>query len=238
MRTMPHYHPFALLCLLFLCVTQRVQAQEGFFIGVGYNQSYASLDSLNFILDRYNEARPGLTKTLPSIHTPAGVAVRIGHAGEKWVTELGFTGRWQRAKGETVYPTYTEAQYVRYGAATVDIGTARRLGELFQLGLSIDLGAVNAGSRMGVQPRVGTQPYSKIVTGLTLGSTLHFQASLPLNDFLTLDIRPYYQHNWVNNDFSRLHQTINPQTFQPDPDMIFVNSSNAGLKVMLTVHLR
>lgn len=228
----------ALLCLLVLGLAPGLQAQEGFFFGLGYNQSYAKLDSLNFILQRYNEARPGLDKQLPAIHTPAGLAVRAGYAGSRWVTELGFTGRWQRAKATDSIGTVLEAQFVRYSGATVEVGFARRLGEIFQLGLSLDFGAVTAAARTGIQPRVGTQPYYKAVTGLTLGNTLHLQAQIPLNDFLRLDIRPYYQHNWVQNDFSRLNQTINPQTYQPDPDIILVGTGNAGIKIMLTAYLR
>lgn len=230
----------ALLCLLLFGLAPGLQAQEGLFIGAGYNQSYASLDSLNFILRRYNESRPNLNRSMKEMHLLGGLSVRAGYAGEKWIGELGFTGRRGVSKAEDSLGTnLSHWQAVRLSTATVDIGIARRLGEHFQIGASLDLGAVKAAMESNYD---GNSTFlffpPDIVRGLTLGNTIHFQAQIPLTDFLNLDIRPYYQHNWVRNDFFRLHQTLNPQTHQPDPDVILVSTGNVGLKVMLTAYIK
>lgn len=227
------------LLLLRLLPGVQAQAPVGLFVGVGYNQSYASLDSLNFILRRFNEGHADVTRAMPSMHLQGGLAARAGYAGARWTGELAFTGRRAVAKAElSPNSATTYARAVRLSTATLDIGIARRFGDYFQVGASLDLGAVKAATQETYQnPGLfWSFPYD-VVRGLTLGNTVHFQAQIPLHKFLHLDIRPYYQRNWVCNDFALLNQTINPQTFHPDPDVIFVNSSNVGLKVMLTAYI-
>lgn len=227
------------LFLLRLLPGAQAQAPVGLFVGLGYNQSYASLDSLNFILGRFNESRPEVIRSLGPMHLQGGLTARAGYAGARWTGELAFTGRRAVSRAQVAAnSTTTYARAVRLSTATVDIGIARRLGQYFQVGASLDLGAVQASTQETYQDPglFWSFPYD-IVRGLTLGNTVHVQAQIPLHKFLHLDIRPYYQRNWVRNDFALLHQTINPQTFQPDPDVILVNSSNVGLKIMLTAYI-
>src|SRR5688572_13215206 len=54
-------------------------AQNRVHLGIGYNQSYARLDSLNYILNAFNtENSWTVDKPMQEIHAPVGVTAHIG----------------------------------------------------------------------------------------------------------------------------------------------------------------
>lgn len=233
MRPAPFLKHLALLVTLFLTVGA-AQAQEGLFFRLGYNQTYAQLDSLNYIIGRYNDTRSWLTKEMQEIHTPAGIAIQAGYAGQKWVTEFAFVGRWQRVKAQGDQNGNIESRFVRYGASTFEAGIARRLTPFMQLGLSLDIGAIKVRTRTSSSQASSTQVYYDAVRGTTLGNSLYLQFGIPISDILSLDIRPYYHFNWIATDFAPLNQAINPFTYVPDPDFIVSRTSHVGLRIMVS----
>jgi len=74
--------------LFILCCSGIAKAQ--IYFGFGYNLGYAKLDSLNYVLHRYNQTRAWLDDTMPQIHVPNGFVVSVeAFQGDFFTTCLG-----------------------------------------------------------------------------------------------------------------------------------------------------
>src|SRR3989338_8807368 len=101
---------FGLLLMLHLAMPLLMLAQNRVHIGIGYNQSYAQLDSLNYILNRFNAENEWTDEhPMQEIHMPGGLTAHLGADFGGVLIDFQYTMRLagSRAKGP-VSPNTTE----------------------------------------------------------------------------------------------------------------------------------
>lgn len=229
-----------ILAVLLFGGTVKSQTKLKVYAGLGLNTSYMPLDSLNWIIDQYNERQPNIEKSLGNIHTPLGINGQLGVVFNRLIIDLSYTGRMLGVKSrenEQANGTYFVRQ-LRFRANTFDIGFGVRLAEsenaMFSMGASVDFGAVKVFTRYARNDQVGTIPInSPVMNELTLGNTVYAQGliNIGLNNPLYLYFRPYFQWAWNKNDFQPVNRTLNNQTYLDDPQFILGLPYNVGLKI-------
>lgn len=258
-----YFYQFPLLFLLFWAISSPGHAQDSFWMssglkpgpvsskmaespsalrvygGLGFNQSLVWVDSLNFVIDRYNATHDTDRELMP-INAPRGLAVQLGILGNRFMLDLGFTGRGQTRRSREAAQqdgTYNVRE-LRYRANTFDVGFGLRLNQsdnwMLMAGASLDFGSVRILTRYGRNDSYRNTPINgAIVNELTLANTVFLQAAFPLaQDFpIHLFIRPYFQYDWYQNDFGPVNRALNFQTYLDDPQFILSASPNLGLKV-------
>lgn len=231
---------FLALTVLLVWGTVKGQTKLQVYAGLGINASYTQLDSLNWIIDQYNERQSNIVKPLGNIHTPLGINGQLGMFFGNFLIDLSYTGRMQGTRSrenEQADGSYYVRQ-LRYRANTFDVGFgARVMGNenfMFSLGTSLDFGAVRVFTRFSRSDQVGSIPLNApVMNELTLGSTLFAQGmvNIGLNNPLYLYFRPYFQWSWNKNDFQPVNRVINNQTYLDDPLFILAYPYNVGLKI-------
>ena len=221
--------------------TANGQTKIKVYAGLGFNAGYMSVDSLNWIIDQYNERQSNVERPLKNVQTPLGVSGQLGLVFGKFIIDLGYTTRMtgsrSRENVNATTGTYLTRQ-LRFRANTFDIGAGAVLAEndntMFSLGGSMDFGAVKIFTRYSTNDQVGTIPLNApVMNELTLGTTIYFQGmvNIGLNNPLYLYFRPFYSYAWNKNDFQPVNRAVNFQTHLDDPQFILANPHNVGLKI-------
>lgn len=216
------------------------QTQSKVYIGVGFNASYMPVDSLNWIIDKYNNRVGDIPKPLGNVHTPIGANVQLGVIFGNFLVDLSYTGRAQGVRSrenERSDGSYYVRQ-LKFRAHTFDVGFGAKVAEsenrFFTVGASLDFGATKVFSRYAINGQLGTIPLtSPIMNELNLGTTVFAQGffNLGLNNAFYLYFRPYFQWSWYQNDFQPVDRVLNNQGFQPNPSPILDLPYNFGLKI-------
>lgn len=216
-------------------------AQNRVHIGIGYNQSYTQVDSLNYIIKAFNAENPWTAaKPMHEIHAPAGITAHVGGDFAGILLDFQYTMRFAatHAKGE-LFSGSPETQQIqlRYNASTFDLGlgvfVVRKPRLRVALGQSIDFGNVRISGRRGQTSQVQSQVYGRYVNELNFGTTsfLHFMISFKEGLSPGIFIRPYFQYSLRQNDYGPLNRAIRPIEYLKDPLFILGRQTNIGLKV-------
>ncbi len=231
---------FLVFTVFLLGGTVKGQGDVKVYGGLGLNVSYAPLDSLNWIIDQYNDRQSNVVKPLGNIHTPLGINGQLGVFFGNFLIDLSYTGRMQGVRSrenEQADGSYSVRQ-LRYRANTFDVGFGSRIAGnenfVFSLGTSVDFGAVKVFTRFSRNDQIGTIPLNApVMNELTLGSTVFAQGmvNIGLNNPFHLYFRPYFQWAWNKNDFQPVNRVVNNRTFLDDPIFILSYPYNVGLKI-------
>jgi hypothetical protein len=229
------------LMLVGICLISMAWGQNRVHFGIGLNQSFAKLDSLNYILNSFNaENEWTQEKPLHEIHMPAGITAHIGAEFKRVLVDLQYTMRVaaSRSRGP-VAPASTESQVMqlRYNASTIDLGLGyflvRQSRFRMAIGQSLDFGNLKISGRRGVTPQIQGQIYSRYVNELNFASSTFLHFMLPFRDGVSPGIffRPYYQFSIRLNDYGPLNRAIRPVESLKDPLFLLGGQNNFGLKV-------
>jgi hypothetical protein len=223
------------------CLCTGMQAQNRVHLGLGINQSYAQLDSLNYVLNAFNAENSWTAeKPLHEIHMPAGITGHIGGDFKGVLVDFHYTMRVaaSRARGSLGSGSFeSQVAQVRYNASSFDLGlglfVVRKARFRAAFGQSLDFGSLRVSARRGVTPSVTTQPYGRYVNELNFGTTTFLHLMIAFGDGVSpgIFIRPYYQFSLRQNDYQPLNRVLRPQTSLQDTPFILGKQSNFGLKV-------
>lgn len=238
MRTRFVLGAWGLLALLF---PQLLLAQNRVHVGVGYNQSYAQLDSLNYVLNAFNaENSWTATKPMHEIHLPAGLTAHLGADFAGVLIDFQYTMRLASTRGKgPLTPASEETQeiLVRYNASTVDLGIGaffiRKPRFRMAIGQSLDFGNVRISGKRGPSAQVQSQVYGRFVNELNFGTTSFLHCMVAFQDGVGpgIFIRPYCQISLRQNDYQPLNRAIRPVEYLSDPLFILGRQTNVGMKV-------
>lgn len=232
-----------LIAVLGFSVVPETQAQTIAYAGVGLNQSYSALDSLNWVIGRFNENNTWQNEPLGEFHLPNGFAISAGAAFGRLLIDIGYTGRSQgrRSEGSVAQGAQPQERRIIYSSNTIDVGVGVKIAGgdrgMVAIGTSLDFGNTRVRTKSGTSDQVASQPWARVMNELNLGSRIFAQVLIPFGSDVGpgLLIRPYYQFAWVQNDFQPVNQFINPTTYLQDPQFILGRVSNVGLTVALVI---
>lgn len=209
------------------------------YAGIGFNQSFMQVDSLNYVIQRYNMLNE-TEKPLGEISSPRGLAVNVGLIGKRMLFDLGYTMRMQGTRSrevENANGNYNVRQ-VSFRMHTFDMGLGLKLNKaedrVYALGVALNIGTIRVFTRYGRNDNVNALPLQNpIVSELCLGTTAFFHIAFPLSPDLPfqLYLRPYYYFSLYRNDYGPLNRVVNIPEFQDDPLFLLSPSNNFGLKV-------
>jgi hypothetical protein len=228
--------------LLVMGLAGTVSAQNRVHIGIGYNQSYAPLDSLNYVLQAFNAENDWTdAKPMHSIHMPAGLTAHMGADFEGVLVDFHYTMRMAstRAKGplNTNGPEPTQEIVVRYNASTVDLGIGaffvRKPRFRMAFGQSIDFGNLRISGKRGPSETMSSQIFGRFVNELNFCTTTFVHAMVAFQDGVGAGIfvRPYFQFSLLENDYAPLNRAIRPVEYLNDPLFILGRQTNVGIKL-------
>jgi hypothetical protein len=216
-------------------------AQNRVHVGLGYNQSYAQLDSFNYVLNAFNAENTWVSKPMHEIHASSGITGHVGADFNRVLVDLQYTMRFAATNAkslpsQTNPPTQQQIQ-VHYNASTIDMGVGyffvRKARVRIATGASLDFGNTRVSYRRGQTPSVSSLTYSRIVNELNVGVSGYFHIMIAFQDGVGpgIFIRPYYQQGLRNNYFAPFNRAIRPSTGLADSPYIMGTQSNIGLKV-------
>lgn len=237
---LPRFAMAALLAWM-IHAGQQLAAQNRVHIGIGYNQSYAPLDSLNYVINAFNGENDWTDEhPMHSIHMPAGLTAHLGADFKGVLVDLSYTMRiaTTRAIGP-VAPGLEQTQeiVIRYNASTVDLGVGvfllRKPRFRMAFGQSLDFGNLRLSGKRGNSDQIDGQIFGRYVNELNFGTTsfLHFMVAFQDGVGPGIFIRPYGQISLRENDYQPLNRAIRPTTSLADPVFILGRQTNVGLKV-------
>ncbi|MEY3442115.1 MAG: hypothetical protein RLZZ519_396 [Bacteroidota bacterium] len=232
------------MLLVMLCgfIAPHLPGQNRVHIGVGFNQSYAPLDSLNYVLQSFNAENDWTdAKPMHSIHMPAGLTAHMGADFAGVLVDFHYTMRMAstRSKGPLSgsLPEPSQEIIVRYNASTMDLGIGvffiRKPRFRMAIGQSIDFGNVRISGKRGPSESLPSQIFGRFVNELNLGTTSFLHTMIAFQDGVGpgIFIRPYFQFGLYQNDYGPLNRAIRPIEYLNDPLFILGRQTNAGLKV-------
>lgn len=220
-------------------------SQSQFWFGMGYNMSRFKLDnSLNYVIDRYNQTRTGyLTKTMDNIHFADGMALSFGFNNERFIYDLSYTGKRQTVSAQgnnTLNIKYQRDLRLKSKCFSMGLGYALLNFETFSLSLcaTIDLMSLKTETRVAEVLTIDEEDYENISNDIDIGTTFYFQFLIgsPRGKGLALLARPYYQFNYLKINFVDVNERINPDTYYNDSYYIEGRPSNIGLSLMLAIY--
>lgn len=228
-------------CLL---LTSHSHAQNRVHIGIGYNQSFARLDSLNYVLQAFNEENFWTaSKPMHNIRMPAGITAHMGADFAGVLIDFHYTMRLATTKAKGPLsgnaPEPSQEIIIRYNASTMDLGVGvffiRKPRFRMAIGQSIDFGNVRISGKRGPSESLPSQIFGRFVNELNLGTTSFLHTMIAFQDGVGpgIFIRPYFQFGLYQNDYGPLNRAIRPIEYLNDPLFILGRQTNAGLKVGL-----
>lgn len=232
-------------------------AQDNYiFYSGGYGISKENLDGLNFVIDKYNSERTHLTKDLDNVNTLHGFTVSGGAIfSQLFIVEFGFTQRTAYSySDETLQGDQPWKRELLVRSNTIGLGVGYYLfwREGFKLlaGTSADFGKVVLRTRLyntndASKPSyvdVGQEfeqdfPNNNSLTAIT--PFMQFSYS-PWGKQFEIMVKPYYQFQLNESDFSYVNQAWNPNTYQqssPESTKNFANNFGVQLKINVLMGL-
>lgn len=220
----------------------------------GYNFSETNLDGLNYVINSYNDQRTHLTRDLNEINLTHGFTVSGGVViAKNLLIDIGFTQR--RGYSYSDETLLVDQPYKRELLArinTIGIGIGKYI--FWQDGYKLLVGSTFDFGKVVLRTRLYNTNDETIPGYVDVGQ--EFEQDLPNNNDIfaitpyvqfsyspwgkqfELVIRPYYQIQTKESDFTYVNQAWNPNTYQndpPDATKNFVN--NFGLQLKLSVFM-
>lgn len=222
-----------LFILLLLGITYSSAPAQIF--GIGYNMSFARLNGMNYVVQRYNETRTYLDKTLDEFKFMDGFTINLGAVMSKGAfIDLAFSKAVKNHNAEGIDGTGI-LQQRQLRVAMVDwimgLGFAMPAGETgsISFGGSFAVGRFKVKTRVGEKSSIKKVDWKDIMRVPTIrpGIFLRIQTHSP-----GICIEPYINFNtWLPVDVAPVNRHINPATAGADPTEIKEPLSGFGIRV-------
>lgn len=231
-------------CVLLLAVpfgsasAQNIFDYQEYYIGTGYNVSYAPLGKINHILDRYNN-NVTQEKEFADLILPNGFAVELGTHQSVFSFYGGFTAKRQTKKtkfvlNETLYQRNADLSMNAY---YVGIGIFSPAGDRMGIGFSVagEYTHIRLRSKEGVEGQLKNATYVSPVLDRLFGITGEFKlyAGIVDQEGTKLMIKPYYTYIPKRLDLTPFDELINPD-LPADGTDLRQDFSHFGVRIIIT----
>lgn len=232
----------AIFSLIFVIQCNEVKSQG--YVNFGYNAGFPTgLDSLNFVIDRYNTTRPYLTETMGKINYLDGFTITGGLLFDFFFLEFGYAAGIQRRSAEGIDNTNSLIRReLKVTAHNFDMGFGLSLVDEDKggvlLGGNVNLGGFLIKTRYAEVELIKDAEWEQI----NPFDELFFTGGVFIRFFIGnpgFYIQPYYQFSlgtMFNNDMTDVNMNLNHNTYMNDPSPLNTNSNIIGFKIGFTFY--
>jgi len=234
---------FSSLWLALLCGIAEAQT---YYIGGGENFSFINIESLDFVVNRYNETRSYLSQPMDDFNYMRGGTVNAGYVSQGGLTmELAWVGRHMKQAAEGVDNTGTLQRRevkVRNNTTNFGFGYTYVRESVFCPGIlaSFDFGSLKSFTRVAPAADIKDTDFEQVMKDIQLGMSFTLNLMIAAKEKpWGLAVRPYYQLQFFGVDYQDLNLAINPATANADYDEDLMEAnSNFGVQVALMLVFR
>lgn len=222
-----------------LLFTNFSSAQSHFYGAFGYNLGFAKYDSLNYIIDRYNETRGYLDKQMDNLTFPNGFCLSIGGSNRAFLYDFSWVGRHRTVSAQGTDASNVLVQRdlkLRMNTFNMGMGVVGGNASKFGLGLSFDFGSMKIFTRVAPASEIKSEDFQLIQKELMVSSTFFLHILLGGGQGAGLLLRPYVQLPYWRVDLWETNATINPNTWASDPGYQGVRLTSFGVQIMLALY--
>ncbi len=224
--------------ILFLLISGAicpVFAQLGYF-SVGYNGNIFKSEKLDFVIDRYNETRAYLDKTMDYPHYIDGLDLHFG-GGSKVIFDIGYAWRGAEVSASGIDASGINQQRdLKYKFGVWNFALAYNFLNstdfMLALGYNQTLGSEKIESRVGPAADIENENYTDIIKSFSPAAEFFIQVGVPLTERAGLLIKPYYHLNLVETDYGDVNRAINPATAAADDFELLSAPGGFGISIM------
>jgi hypothetical protein len=211
-----------------------LHAQAGLYVGGGYNLSFTNYKTVNSIIARYNETRPGLSKKMDRFNLLHGPAILFGvqmGKDSKYAANFDF-GHY----GNVVSSSYTNASgqinttdlQLKTDMFSLSFGAFPEVWDKlkFGFGLSLFYGHYQFSLRSSEYAYTNPSTFTPVAEYSALGVAPMMQFFIGLTKNLFLHVKPYYNFDVTLSDIYELNKKLNPATYQQDRDLNYEQRFN------------
>lgn len=213
------------------------------YFQIGYNGSIPTgIDSLNFIIDRYNETRSYLDVQMKNVQYLDGITFSYGWYPENFIMGIGYTGAGQKTFAEGMDNTNTlRRRELKVKSRLFDIDLAFGLNRSSKvkvfLGTTFTFGSFVVKSRVAEASEIKKEEWETINDSgsLIFGTGLFLRIASAKGFF----IQPYYMFTpgkIFENDVTSVNEEINSATYLNDPTPLKVKNSMFGVKIGIGIY--
>lgn len=211
---------------------------QGILWNAGYNFSFGGTDSLNYVVDRYNDTRSYLDKKMDHFNILDGLNLGFSFVNYKGAFGMDLTWRGTKHSAEGTDATGMLQQrdikvnfntFGMTGGYVLDMG-----GNPLILGGRVDFGSFKVKTRVAPKEEIKDQDWGKAVKELTIA--LGVYAKLTFGN-PGVYIEPYFMSipmKVLRPDMAQLNNAINPGTAWADPSTMRLKYATFGVKVGLS----
>jgi hypothetical protein len=222
--------PFTIRLLLISFLFIHLPAQSQVYLYGGYGMSFPNVDSLNFVVDRYNDNRSSLHKAMPHFENLNGFAFTVGKVGTKVDVGFSYMQRKQIVSGVEGLTGSAELQTdlkASTNALEMHIGFARATpGIALSTGMKGELGMFKVESRIAAPYNMIDREFNKIQSSLLLSAGLFVRIHI-FNPGLVIE--PYMIWPVHRVQVDEVNRYINPYHYNQDPAQIRIRPSGFGI---------
>lgn len=224
-----------------------MKSQGGFQFSIGYGLGSAKIDSLNWVLNRYNETRNFLTEEMTEIKTHGGLCLHFGYENEKiGLIESGITWRTSQSSALGIdNSNILKRRDVRLTMHSIDLDYSY---PVFNKFLSVAPGIGNSFGALAMSTIVGTpsevknsvkKDYYEVQREFLYQCRLFLKLSIGnfIGSMFKIELQPYYSISFGETDFAALNNEINAYSASGDPPNLRSSISHLGVKAMLVFYL-
>ncbi len=213
-------------------------------VGLGYQVGFFNTDSINFILQRYNDTRSYLSNKMRDIKMVSGLVIPvqglIGSGNTGLMYEFGFT--LAKAKRHAVgidNSGIKQERQVKVGFNVWNLGLGPAfVGKYAVVApmLGFEIGMVKVKTRAAPSNEVSRADWIKVVSRPCVSGSLSMLCWVGSGaSGFKLGLQPYYRLGFLKSDMQELNTAINPATWANDAGTQAQKISYSGLKLMLMI---
>lgn len=204
------------------------------------NQSLLRMDSLDFVIDQYNDTRTYLDREMRDLANPSGVTIQYGVFTGRLLVEIGYTAQKRKTYAQGIDPSGQEVRRdlrLRQNAFEAGLGYRVFGGEWGGItpGVKASAGTFSVSTRVAPVDELKEEKYESLVREFNPTAMAYLQIMLGSihSSNLKLMFTPYYQWGFKQVDMAPVHLAINPASATGDQIPLPVQSTAFGVKLQV-----
>lgn len=226
-----------------LALGPMARAQFSNYISLGMNQSFLRMDSLDLVIDTYNNTRTYLDRQMSDLAHPGGFTIQYGVYTGRLLVEMGYTAQKRKTYAQGVDQSGQEVRRdlrLRQNAVEAGLGYRILAGEWGGVtpGIKGIAGTFSVSTRVAPVEEVKQEKYNSLVRAFNPGVMAYVQIMLGSihSSNIKCMITPYYQWGLKKVDMEPVNAGINPATATGDRTPLPVQSTAFGIKLQLAFY--